>query len=113
MPGDRRAPVMADNGGPLFSEGCDQRHHVADGIEDAVGVDIGRRAGAAKTPHIRCGDMKARRRNRGDLMPPGIGQLRPAMAKQHQRTRSLFAQEDLDAVGGNGSGGGHRFSALL
>jgi hypothetical protein len=57
--------------------------------------------------------MKAGRRNRGDLMPPGIGQFRPAMAKQHQRTCSLFAQEDLDAIGGNGSGGGHRFSALL
>jgi hypothetical protein len=96
---------MADNDGLLFSEGCDQRHHVADRIEDAVGIDIGGRAGAAKTPHIRCYDMEVRRHNRGDLMPPGIGQFGPAMAKQHERTRALFKQEDIDAVGGNGAGG--------
>jgi hypothetical protein len=72
---------MADNGGPLFAQRCDQRHHVADGIEDAVGIDVNGRAGSPKTPHGRGHDVEARRRNRRDLMPPGIGQLRPAVAE--------------------------------
>jgi hypothetical protein len=92
---------MADNDGPLFSERCNQRHHVADVVEDAVGIDIGRCAGSAETPHIRCCDMETRSRYRRDLMPPRIGQFRPAMAEQHQRTFALFQQKDLDPVGGN------------
>ncbi len=92
---------MADNDGPLFPERRNQRDHVADGIEQAIRQDIGGRAGSPKTPHIRRDDPKTRRRNRRDLMSPGIGQFRPAMAKQDQRTLALFEQEDLDAIGGN------------
>ncbi len=94
---------MADNGGPIFAKRGDQRDHVSDRIEDAVGTNIGRRAGSAKTPHIRRSHMETRGRKRGDLMPPRIGQFRPAMAKHHQRTFALFEQKDLDPVGGNGA----------
>ncbi len=94
---------MADDDGLLFAKRRNQRNHVADVIEDAVGGDIGRRAGPAETAHIRGDDMEAGRRNRRDLMPPGIGQFRPAVAKHHQRTLALFEQEDLDPVGGNGA----------
>ena len=79
---------MADNDSPLFSERRHQRHHVADVAEDAVRIDIGRRAGSAETPHIGCGDMEARSRKRLDLMPPRMGQFRPAMARHQQRTCS-------------------------
>jgi hypothetical protein len=64
---------MADNDGLVFSERRDQRDDVPDVIENAVRIDIGRCAGAAKTPHIWRRDMEARSRNRRDLMPPGIG----------------------------------------
>jgi hypothetical protein len=64
---------MADNDGLVFSERRDQRDHIPDVIENAVRIDIGGDAGAAKTPHIGRCDMEARRRNRRDLMPPGIG----------------------------------------
>ena len=94
---------MADDDGLLFAECGNQRHHVADVIEDAVGGDIRRRAGPAEAAHIRCDDMVARRGNRRDLMPPGIGQFRPAVAEHHQRTFALFEQEYLDPVGGNGA----------
>src|SRR6202158_532259 len=103
VPGDRRAPVMTDDDRLLFAKRGDQRDHVADGIEDAVGTDIGRRSGSAETAHIRRNNMETRSRKRRDLMPPRIRQFRPAMAKQHQRTFALFEQEDLDAVGGNGA----------
>ena len=94
---------MADDDRLLFAERCDQRDHVADSVEDAVGVDIGRRAGSAETAHVRRNDMEAGRRERRDLMPPGIGQFRPAMAEHDQRTFALFEQKHLDPVGGNGA----------
>jgi len=43
VPGDRRAPIMADDESLLFAERRDQRDHVARGVEDAVGLDILRR----------------------------------------------------------------------
>jgi hypothetical protein len=92
---------MADNDRPLFAKRGEQRHHVSDGIEDAVRTDIGGRAGPAKTPHIRRDHLETRSRNRRNLMPPAIGQFRPAMTKHHQRTFALFEQKNLDPVGGN------------
>ena len=44
--------------------------------------------------HAHAGNRgKTRRRYRRDLMPPGIGQFRPAVAGHHQRTFALFEQE--------------------
>src|ERR1700687_1931899 len=102
---ERRGNAQAGNGGKNIWAGKRgaQRRHVSDGIEDAVGTDIGRRGGSAETAHIRRNNMETRSRKRRDLMPPRIRQFRPAMAKQHQRTFALFEQEDLDAVGGNGA----------
>lgn len=94
---------MADDDGLLFTEGCDQRDHVADKVEYAVGVDIGRRAGAAEAAHIRCDHAETGLGNGWNLMPPGIRQFRPAVAEQHQRTPTLFGQENFDAIGGNGT----------
>jgi hypothetical protein len=34
------------------------------------------------------------------------------MAEQHQRSLALLAQEDLDAVDGDGTRGGHRYFRL-
>jgi hypothetical protein len=73
MPGNRCAPIMADNDGLLFPKCRDQSDHIADVIEDAVRLDLHGSAGSAKTPHIGCGDTKAGRRDGRDLMPPGIG----------------------------------------
>jgi hypothetical protein len=57
--------------------------------------------GPAESAHIGRRDMETRSRNRRDLMPPGIGQFRPAMAKQSQRTFALLKQKYLDPVDGN------------
>jgi hypothetical protein len=92
---------MADDDGLFFAERGDERDHVADGVENTVGIDIGRRAGSAEAAHIGCRDTESGRGDRRDLMPPGIGQFGPAVAQQHQRTRALFQQKNLDAVGGN------------
>ena len=101
VPGDRRAPIVTDDDGLLFAKRGDQRDHIADVIEYAVSSDFGGCAGSPETAHVRRHDMEACRRNRGDLMPPRIGQFGPAMAKQHQRTFAVFEQKDLNPVGGN------------
>src|SRR5437870_813237 len=99
----RRAAVMADNGRTIVAKRAAQRGHVSNRIEDAVRTDVARRAGSAEAPHIRRHYMETRSCKRRDLMPPRIGQFRPAMAKHHQRTFALFEQKDLDPVGRNGA----------
>ena len=94
---------VTDDGRPLFPKRGDQRDYISDRIEDAVCTDVGRRAGSAETSHIRRNNMETRVRKRRDLMPPRIGQFRPAMAKHHQRTFALLKEKDLDPVGGDGA----------
>ena len=94
---------MADDHGLLFAERLHQRDHVADIVENAVGADIGGRAGLAEAAHVGGSDPEARGRDRRDLVPPGIGQFRPAVAQHDQRTFALFTQKDLDPIGGNGA----------
>ena len=101
MPGDGRAPVVADDQSVSFAECCHQRHHVADGIEDAIGGDIGGRAGSSEPPHVRRHHMKSGLRERLDLVPPRIGQFRPAVTEHHQRPFAPFKQEKFDPIGGN------------
>lgn len=91
---------MADDDGLFLAEGGDQRDHVADRVKDAVGAGIGRCAGPAEPSHVGRHDMEAGLGQGGDLMPPGIGQFGPAVAKYHQRTLTLFEDEQLNPVGG-------------
>jgi hypothetical protein len=64
---------VADDDSLLFAERLYQGYHVSDSVKDAVGADIGGRAGPAKTSHVGSDDMETRRRDRRDLVPPGIG----------------------------------------
>ena len=73
VPGDRRTPVLADHHRPPFAQCSHQGYDVADIVKDAVGVDVGRRAGLAEAAHVGRDDAKTGGRQRRDLMPPGIG----------------------------------------
>jgi hypothetical protein len=57
--------------------------------------------------------METGSRNRGDLMPPGIGQFGPSMAKQHKRTFALFQDKNIDSIGRDGAGRWHGFSVFM
>lgn len=81
-----------------IAEGCNQCDHVARGMENRVGVDGGRRAGAPEAAHVRGNHMKAGIGQGAQLMPPGVGQFRPPMAKQHQRPAPALADEHVDPV---------------
>ena len=98
MPGDRRAPVMADDHGALLAERLDQRDHVADSVQDGVGGDVVRRAAAAEAAHVGRDRAEAGLGERDQLVAPRVPQLRPAMAHQHQRARAAFRHMQLDPV---------------
>jgi hypothetical protein len=63
---------MADDNGALFTQRRHQRDHVANEIEDAVGTDLGGRAGATKAAHIRRDDVETGLGDGRNLVPPGI-----------------------------------------
>jgi hypothetical protein len=67
-------------------------------VENTVGIDVVRRAGAAEAAHIGRGNVETGLGKRRDLMSPGIGQFRPAVTENHQRAFALLMQEDLDSI---------------
>jgi hypothetical protein len=95
VPGNRCPPIVTDYDG-LF---------LADIVEDGVGAGIGGRGGAAEAAHIWRYHAKTGRGDRRDLVPPGVGQLRPAMAEHDEGAVALFEQEHLDPVDRNRAGG--------
>ena len=103
VPGDRRAPIMADDDGLFLAKRRHEGDHVADGVEDGVGADVTRRAALPIAAHVGRHDMETGVGQGRDLVPPGIGQFGPAVAEQHKWTFALFAHEQIDAVGGNGA----------
>ena len=88
--------LAAENAG--LAERRDQSDHVANGVEDSGNVRG--RAALHETAHVRRDRVKASLRQRRNLVAPGIGQIRPAVAEQHKRSFSLLVQEKLNAVDG-------------
>ena len=61
------------------------------------------RARATEAAHVGRNRAKSRRRERNELMPPRIPDLRPAMAHQHQRPFAVFGDVHLDPVHRDGA----------
>ena len=101
MPGNRRAPIMADDGGLRFAQRLHEADHVADRVEDAVGGNLGRRAGAAITAHVGRHDMEAGGCECWNLVAPGVGQFGPAVTEHDQGAFAFLPDENVDAVGRN------------
>ena len=99
MPGDRRAPVVADDDRLGLAERLHQLGHVAHQMQQRVLVDRLGRLGAAVAAHVGRHAAKAGRAHRRELMPPRVPALRPAMAEQHQRTAADLGVAHLDVVG--------------
>jgi hypothetical protein len=111
MPGDICAPIVTDHDRATLVEGGYERDHVADEVEDRVGLDRGRRARFAIAAHIRRDDAVSRRGEKGNLSAPGIRELRPAVTKEHERPDALFDDShvevidfDASSLGGHGAG---------
>ena len=65
-------------------------------LYDSIGCG---RVGLAVAALVGRDDAKARRRERGNLMPPRVPRLRPSVAQHDQRTRALLDVMHPDAVG--------------
>ena len=96
---------MTNDDGLFFTQRRDETNHVTRGVEDAVGLDIRRRAGAAKAAHVGGDNVEAGRSQRRNLVAPGVGQFRPAVAEHDERAFALFEQEHLDPVDRDRAGG--------
>ena len=98
VPCHGRAPVMADDDGLALSQRGDEGHHVADKVENRIGIDVVRCRGTSESPHIGGDGVKARGGEGRQLMTPRMRQFGPAMAEQNQRTGAFLGHEHLDAV---------------
>ena len=61
LPGDMRAPIMADDNGRWRFEGIEQPHQVSDQMEDRVLIDCLRPVALAVAAHVRSDGVEAGR----------------------------------------------------
>ena len=99
VPGHRRPPVMPGNHRGLGTQRVQHAHHVAHQVQQRVLVHRLRRLGPAIAAHIRRHRMEPRRRQRRQLMPPGIPGFRKPMAQQHHRSLALLGNAHAQAIG--------------
>ncbi len=98
MPGDRRAPVMADDDRPLDAERVDHADHVADQMQERVLLDLLGAVGLSVAAHVRRDRMIAGLRQRLQLRPPGVPGFRKPVAEDDERPFARLRQMDADPV---------------
>lgn len=103
IPGDDRAPVVADDDGGGGFKGVEKAHHVADQMKKRVLVDRFGPIALAVAPHVGGDCAKARRRKRAQLMAPGIPGFGKAVAQKHRGPIPVLRDVEADAVGLNHS----------
>jgi hypothetical protein len=70
VPGDRRAPIMANDHGPLFLERIQYADHVADEMEKRILIDAGGAIALPVAAHVRGYGVKSGFGQRLHLMAP-------------------------------------------
>ena len=79
-PGGGRAPVVAEDHGGFVTERRNQAHDVGDHFHLVVGLDRFRPVALAVAAHVRRHGVVAGRRQRRELMAPGVPGLRESRA---------------------------------
>src|SRR5919108_1910505 len=98
VPGDGSPPVVADDGRPLLPQGMHEPHDISRQLEDVIGLDGLGPVGMAIATLVRCHHAVPRRRQRRQLVPPGVPTLREAMAQDDQRALALLGDMHPDPV---------------
>ena len=98
MPGDRRAPIVADNDEPLMTERVRQIDDVVRQIDDVVGFDLGRTIAAAVAALVGRGDLEPGVNKRINLMSPKVPALREAVQENDQGAFAFDYNAQPDAV---------------
>jgi hypothetical protein len=89
VPGDRRAPVVADDDAGLMPQHPHQIDHVADEMQDGVVLRPLRLVGAAIAAHVRRDRVVASVGQGRDLGAPADPKLRKAVNQQDQSCRPV------------------------
>ena len=95
MPRQNRAPVMADQGERRSPYCCCEAEHVVSQHIHHVGPKTLGLAGEIVAALVGHQDAKASRRERLDLMPPAIPELREAMQQNDQRPVSRASRHGM------------------
>ena len=82
----------------LLPQLLDQGDHVADEVEQGVGRDVRRLLAAGVAALVRGNDPVPGRRQRPELVTPGVPALRPAVQQQDQRPLPLLGDVQPDPV---------------
>ena len=98
MPRDRRAPVVADDGGLRRAERVEHANHVADQVKQRVLIDLGGLACLAIAAHVGRDSAIACLGERLQLKAPRIPGLRKTVAEEHERPASRLSEMDGNPV---------------
>ena len=98
MPGDRGAPVMADDNGLRGAERVEHADHVADQVKQRVLIDLVRLACPAIAAHVGRDGAIACPGERVQLMAPRIPGLRKTVAEEHEGPASRLCEMDGNPV---------------
>jgi hypothetical protein len=85
MPGDRRAPIVADHDELFMAKRIRQSGDVVRQLDDVVGFDLSGTVTAAVAALVWRGDLEPRFNQRVNLMSPEIPALREAVQENDQR----------------------------
>jgi hypothetical protein len=99
MPGHVRAPIVAHEDRALLAEVVEEPEHVVAERENVVRLDLARHRAPAVPAHVGGDRAVARRRQHGQLVPPGIPELGEAVAEDHGAALALLGDMELDSVG--------------
>ena len=111
VPDGRRAPVVADEDGPLGVGVVQEPDEVGGQRQGVVPVGVGGPGAGPVAPHVGDEDPVAGLGQREDLVPPGESELGETVAQDDQRAVAVVDGVEgyavgLDGVGGEGSPGG-------
>ena len=98
MPGDRRAPIVADDDRLRRAQRVEHADHVADEMKQRVLIDGFRLACLAIAAHVGRDGAIAGLGERLQLMAPRIPGFRKAVAEEHDGSASRFGEMDRDPV---------------
>src|SRR5205807_10382686 len=101
VPGDRRAPVVADDDCRRLAQGVEEPDEIADQVEQCVLIDRLRAVGATVAPLVGRHRVVAGLAEGAKLVPPRVPGLRPAVAQQHERPCTVFGDVHSNAIGFN------------
>ena len=99
VPCDAGAPVVADDDRFLRAIGVDQADNIGGGLVCVIGLYGGGLVGLAIAAHVWRDDSVSSGGDGGNLMPPGIPALRPAMDEHDQRPLPHLGDPQRDPVG--------------